>query len=121
MNEPATQLHDALMSEQAAEPYEALASLIERQLQLVGERRFDELRTLDLIREELLEALPDAPPAAARHSLERCSQLHKRVEIELLRVREMLLLELGQVQRAQRAAHGYAPVRRDGRRIVASA
>jgi hypothetical protein len=109
------------MTDPSTEPYEALASLIERQLQFVGERRFDELRTLDLIRDELLRALPDTPPASARESLERCSRLHKRVEIELLRVREMLLLELSVVQRAQRAAHGYAPQRRDGLRIVASA
>ena len=109
------------MTDPATEPYEALASLIERQLQMVGERRFDELHTLDLIRDELLDALPDTPPAGARQALERCSKLHKRVEIELLRVREMLLLELSHVQRAQRAAHGYAPVRRDGLRIVTSA
>lgn len=109
------------MTDPSTEPYEALASLIERQLQFVGERRFDELRTLDLIRDELLHALPDTPPPSAREALERCTRLHKRVEIELLRVREMLLLELSHVQRAQRAAHGYAPRRRDGLRIVASA
>ena len=109
------------MTDRSPEPYEALASLIERQLQLVGERRFDELRTLDLVRDALLDELPETPPAAATDALERCSRLHKRVEIELLRVREMLLLELSQVQRAQRAAHGYAPRRRDGLRIVASA
>ena len=109
------------MTDLSTEPYEALASLIERQLQYVGERRFDELRTLDLVRDELLNALPDTPPIAARDVLERCSQLHKRVEIELLRVREMMLLELSHVHRAQRAARGYAPRRRDGLRIVASA
>jgi hypothetical protein len=109
------------MTDLSTEPYEALASLIERQLQFVGERRFDELRTLELIREELLQALPEMPPAGAGQALERCSRLHKRVEIELLRVREMLLLELSHVERAQRAAHGYAPPRRDGLRIVASA
>jgi hypothetical protein len=109
------------MTDPSTEPYEALASLIERQLQYVGERRFDELRSLDLIRDELLNALPDTPPTAAGEALERCSRLHKRVEIELLRVREMLLLELSVVQRSQRAAHGYAPLRRDGLRIVASA
>ena len=109
------------MTDSSPEPYEALASLIERQLQLVGERRFDELPTLDLIRDELLNALPASPPAAAHQALDRCSKLNKRVEIELLRVREMLLLELSQVQRAQRAAHGYAPARRDGLRVAATA
>ena len=61
---------------------------------------------------ELQRSLPDTPPEAARATLERCRQLQKRVEIELLRVREVLLLELGRVRQAQRTADGYAPVRR---------
>ena len=58
------------------------------------------------------ELVAGDPPAAARPALERCRMLHKRVEIELLRVREALLLELGRVRHAQRAADGYAPARR---------
>lgn len=104
-----------------AAPYERLAELIECELALVGERRFDELQEVTRLRLELQEALPDAPPAQARDALERCVLLHKRVEIELLRVRETLLLELAHVGRAQRAAAGYAPVRRGGRRLAASA
>ncbi len=109
------------MHDRGAQPYEQLASLIERELQLVGERRFDELESLALERAALQSSLPDTAPQAARGSLERCAKLHKRVEIELLRVREVLLLELGQVSHAQRAANGYAPARRGGRRIVARA
>jgi hypothetical protein len=93
------------------QPYDALAALIERELQLVSERSFDELQTLKAVRTELQESMPATPPEAARATLERCRQLHKRVEIELLRVREALLLELGRVRQAQRAADGYAPVR----------
>jgi hypothetical protein len=109
------------MSPTESEPYEALASLIERQLQLAGERRFDELQLLDRARAELQAALPEIPPAGTREVLERCAQLHKRVEIELLRVRELLLLEMAQVRQAQRTANGYAPARPRGRRIAASA
>lgn len=101
--------------------YDQLASLIERELQLVGERRFDELEGVSEARAALQRALPRRPPRGAREQLERCARLHKRVEIELLRVREMLLLELAQVGRAQRAAEGYAPRPRSGRRIAASA
>ncbi len=94
------------------QPYEALAALIERELQLVSERSFDELQALKAVRAELQESMPATPPEGARATLERCRQLHKRVEIEVLRVREALLLELGRVRQAQRAADGYAPVRR---------
>ena len=73
---------------------------------------FDELQTLKEVRAELQSAMPTTPPESARATLERCRQLQKRVEIELLRVREGLLLELGRVRQAQRAADGYAPARR---------
>ncbi len=100
------------MSADSAQPYEALAALIERELQLVSLRSFDELQALREVRAELQSSLPSTPPEAARATLERCRQLQKRVEIELLRVREVLLLELGRVRQAQRTADGYAPARR---------
>lgn len=99
------------MRSEPLEPYEALAALIERELQLVSERSFDEFQALKEVRAELQASLPATPPEAARATLERCRQLQKRVEIELLRVREVLLLELGRVRQAQRAANGYAPAR----------
>ena len=99
------------MSVDSTQPYEALAALIERELQLVSERSFDELQVLKEVRAELQRSLPPTPPESARATLERCRQLTKRVEIELLRVREALLLELGRVRQAQRAADGYAPAR----------
>jgi hypothetical protein len=99
------------MSAEATEPYEALAALIERELQLVSQRSFDELHALEAVRAELQRSLPAAPPEAARATLERCRQLQKRVEIELLRVREVLMFELGRVRQAQRTADGYAPTR----------
>ena len=98
-------------SSESIEPYEALAALIERELQLVSERSFDELEALNEVRTELQRSLPATPPEAARPTLERCRQLQKRVEIELMRVREVLLLELSRVRQAQRTADGYAPAR----------
>jgi hypothetical protein len=109
------------MSAESLEPYEALAALIERELQLVSERSFDELQALKAVRTELQSSMPATPPESARATLERCRQLSKRVEIELLRVREVLLLELGRVRHAQRAADGYAPAQRRVRVIAAVA
>ena len=109
------------MNAESDEPYEAHAAIIERELQLVSERNFDELEALREVRAELQRSLPDAPPEAARATLERCRQLQKRVEIELLRVREVLLLELGRVRQAQRTADGYAPVRRRVPLVAATA
>ncbi|HEX3975837.1 MAG TPA: hypothetical protein VHW96_06205 [Solirubrobacteraceae bacterium] len=109
------------MSAESVQPYEALAALIERELQLVSQRSFDELETLKEVRTELESSLPATPPEAARATLERCRQLQKRVEIELLRVREVLLLELGRVRQAQRTADGYAPARRRVSVIAATA
>jgi hypothetical protein len=109
------------MSSDQLAPYDALASLIERELQLVSERNFDELAEIRRVQDEIQSSLPATPPAAAAATLHRCVQLQKRVEIELLRVREVLLLELGRVQHGQRAASGYAPMRPSSRRVATTA
>jgi hypothetical protein len=109
------------MNDRPGDPYHQLAELIELELQLVGERRFDELLALKRRRAELQDSLPATPPAAAGPELERCALLHRRVEIELRRVREAVLEELAGVRHAQRAAEGYAPARRSGRRVFAQA
>ncbi|HEX3690084.1 MAG TPA: hypothetical protein VHV28_10305 [Solirubrobacteraceae bacterium] len=109
------------MNAESLDGYEALAALIERELQLVSERNFDELEALEEVRTALQSTLPATPPEEARATLERCRQLQKRVEIELLRVREVLLLDLGRVRHAQRAADGYAPVRRREPMVAATA
>ena len=108
------------MSTDLAGPYETLASILERELALVAERGFDELQELKALRMQLQESLPDVPPAEAAETLERCRKLSKRVEIELLRVREAIVVELGRVRQGQRTADGYAP-RRHGARIAVSA
>ena len=101
--------------------YEALAASFERELALVAERDFDGRARLMRARAELTRLLPAAPTAAARPTLERCVALQQRVRVEMLRVREAILLELGQVRHGQRAAAGYAPARRRAPRVDASA
>ena len=109
------------MSPASTQPYETLAAVLERELTLVAERGFDELQELKTMRTELMRSLPDTPPAEAAATLERCRQLSKRVEIELLRVREAMLVELARVRQARRTADGYAPSRPHGVRIAVSA
>jgi hypothetical protein len=97
-----------------ADPYEILVALIERELMLVGEGRWDELPALNAERDELLATLPAAAPEEARDALERARAVQSRVTTEIMRHRELILLESATVQRASRAARGYAPPRSHG-------
>lgn len=101
--------------------YETLASFIERELALVAEREFERLDEAQRQRAALQSALPAVVSDEDRPALERCGLLQRRLEIELARVREAILIELRQVRHAQRAADGYAPVRPEVRQVVASA
>jgi hypothetical protein len=109
------------MSGDAATPYETLARSIERELELVGEGRFAEVAALQAERAALVATLPEIPPVAARPALQRASLMSKRVEIEFVRYREALLLELANVRRVGRAARGYAPHRETHPQVRATA
>jgi hypothetical protein len=91
-----------------AQPYEALARSLERELELIGEGALDELTALHAERAALLTSLPAVPPAEARPALQRAALMNKRVEIEILRRREALVLEGANVERVERTARGYA-------------
>jgi hypothetical protein len=97
------------MTAPEAAPYETLARNIERELELIGEGSVDELPALYAERAKLLETLPAIPPAGARPALQRAALLNKRVEIEILRRQEALLIESANVERVERTARGYAP------------
>ncbi|HTX08433.1 MAG TPA: hypothetical protein VME22_07465 [Solirubrobacteraceae bacterium] len=109
------------MSGGDAAPYEMLARSIERELELVGEGRFDEVATLQAQRAALISTLPDVPPAGARPALQRAALMSKRVEIEFLRYREALLLDLANLRQVGRAARGYAPHRQSRPNVQATA
>jgi hypothetical protein len=106
---------------QSSAPYERLARSIERELELVGEGRFDEVRALQADRSALIATLPEIPPDGARPALQRAALMSKRVEIEILRYREALMLELANVEHVGRAARGYAPPRPARRGVQATA
>jgi hypothetical protein len=91
-----------------AQPYEALARSLERELELIGEGAIDELAALHAERTALLNSLPPDPPADARPALQRAALMNKRVEIEIQRRREAVLLEAANVERVGRTARGYA-------------
>jgi hypothetical protein len=91
-----------------SQPYEALARSLERELELIGEGALDELATLYGERAALLGSLPAVPPADARPALQRAALMNKRVEVEILRRREALLLKAANVERVGRTARGYA-------------
>jgi hypothetical protein len=102
-------------------PYEALARMIERELELVGTGDHGALAELKSERDSLIETLPETPPASARPALQRAALMSKRVEIEIVRLREALLLEFANVERVTRTARGYSPPREERRHVEATA
>ena len=82
---------------------------IERELELICEGSSDELDVLRAERTALIESLPAIPPADARPALQRAALMNKRLEIEILRRREALIVEAANADRVERTARGYAP------------
>jgi hypothetical protein len=111
----------AATSDPDAAPYETLARMVERELELIGEGRFDELAAVKSERAALIDRLPATPPACARPALQRAVLMHKRLEIEIVRRREWLVLEFAKTERVRRTAHGYAPPRRQRVHVETSA
>ncbi|HEX4672699.1 MAG TPA: hypothetical protein VH279_10550 [Solirubrobacteraceae bacterium] len=109
------------MSPASPAPYERLADSFERELEFVGEGRFDEVVQLAADRDALIATLPATPPASARPALERAQLISKRVMIEIVRRRDAVVAELGRVAQADRTARGYAPKRPRRLHIDASA
>ena len=109
------------MSSPDAAPYESLARMIERELELICTRDQDALAVLRAERDALIASLPNTPPACARPALQRAALMNKRLEIEILRLREALVLEAANIQRVSRTARGYSPHREPLRHIQATA
>ena len=109
------------MSSAETAPYEALARMIERELELLSTGDHEALAALKAEREALISSLPETPPASARPALQRAALMNKRVEIEILRIREALMLDAANVERVSRTARGYAPPREPCRHVEATA
>ena len=88
--------------------YEALVEHAELELELAGRGELQGLNELGMRWEELIDGLPPRPPAQAAQLLERAQLLHERTRVELLRIRDALLGDVANAQRARRTADGYA-------------
>jgi hypothetical protein len=109
------------MTPPEAAPYETLARILERELEVLGSGELDALDELSAQRDALIGSLPAVPPACARPALERAVLTHKRVQIEIIRRREAIVLELAQAERVRRVANGYAPPRATRSSVYADA
>lgn len=112
-----------MTSEQGTETHADLIAFIERELELVGQGLYEEMAQMARERAALLRRLPSPPPESARNALQRAAMLQENVTIELLRRRELVLMQLRRVEHALRAARGYrsAAYRVHAPRIDASA
>ncbi|HEX4115530.1 MAG TPA: hypothetical protein VHY18_06620 [Solirubrobacteraceae bacterium] len=90
------------------QPYEAIHEHAELELELVGRGEIERLGALPDRWEQLTRNLPARPPAAAAPLLRAARLIHERTRIELIRLRESLLAEIGTNARGRRAADGYA-------------
>jgi hypothetical protein len=88
--------------------YEAIHEHAELELELAGRGELDRLLELGQRWEELTAGLPSRPPAAAGPLIQRAQLIHERTRIELIRLREALLVDVATSTRAKRAADGYA-------------
>jgi len=103
-------------------PYEALETVIRRELELVTARDFERLPAVKRERAAIVKLIaPVTPPPEARAALERCLALQGQIAAELSRVRSAIVRDLARVRQGHRAAEGYAPVRAAHRRIATSA
>lgn len=89
------------------DPYEALAELAERELELAGLGRYEDVLALGIERDALIATLPASPPAHARAVLARTALTQERVSIELLRGRAQILFGLQRIEQVRRVARGY--------------
>jgi hypothetical protein len=89
-------------------PYEAVHEHAELELELVGRGEIERLGALGERWQQLTRDLPARPPSEAAPLLRQAKLIHERTRIELIRLRESLLAEIGASARARRAADGYA-------------
>jgi hypothetical protein len=88
--------------------YEAIHEHAELELEAAGGGDLERLVALGERWEELTQGLPPRPPAAAAQLLRAARMIHERTRVELIRLREGLLVDISTSTRARRTAEGYA-------------
>ncbi len=102
-------------------PYRAIHAHAELELEAAGRGELQRLQELALRWERLTSDLPARPPDTAAPLLRSARQLQERTRIELIRLREALLVDISSGQRARRAADGYRAGPRRARLLDRSA
>ena len=90
-------------------PYDALADIAQRELELVSAGAVDRLSELHAQRHAIVATLPAKPPASARPALERAAELHARVTALLEERMRETGVELRRLSHGRTAMRGYAP------------
>jgi hypothetical protein len=88
-------------------PYEAILAHAELELELAGRGDVEALAELSAGWDELTTGLLQPAPRAAAPLLERAQLISQRARIDLIRIRDGLLVEHAGALRAKRAATGY--------------
>lgn len=96
------------LAEVSLRRYEEIREHAELELELAGRGDLDGLVALGERWQELIAGLPAEAPETAGELLQRARLIHERTRVELTRLREALLSELGTASRTRRAADGYA-------------
>jgi len=106
----ATARAGAAAAHDEAAPYEALAGLAQRQLELLSGDELPDAVALNALLEErraLIATLPATPPRSAAAALARTKALNDRLESELARHASVARRALSHVELGRRAARGY--------------
>lgn len=90
-------------------PYDALADIAQRELELVSAGAVERLSALHAERHAIVATLPATPPATARPALERAAALHARVTALLEERLSNTGAELRRLTQGRTAMRGYAP------------
>jgi hypothetical protein len=90
-------------------PYDALAEIAQRELDIISAGAMERLPELRAERDAVVAALPDTPPPAARPALERTAQLQSRISAILEERLQETGAELRRLTKGRTAMRGYAP------------
>jgi hypothetical protein len=92
-------------------PFQRLIKLIERELELAGQGRLQELQDAVAETGRFMETLPAPAPESAQPLVERAKALRGRVTIETRRLRDGIEFSRGALRRARRISKTYSQPR----------